>query len=105
MRFIETPVFTRAVQRHFDDDAYRALQLALVLRPEQGSIIPGGAGVRKMRWASKGRGKRGSLRVIYYWAVAEETIYMLYVYRKNQQGDLSAAQIRSLGRVVREELK
>ena len=82
MRFIETPVFTRTVQRHFDDEAYRALQLALVLRPELGSIIPGGAGVRKMRWASKGKGKRGSLRVIYYWAVAEETFYMLYVYRK-----------------------
>ena len=66
MRFIETPVFTTALRRHLEDDAYGALQLALVLRPEQGAIIPGGAGVRKMRWAFRGKGKRGGLRVIYY---------------------------------------
>ncbi len=105
MRFIETPVFTRAVQRQLDDDAYRALQLALVLRPEQGAVIPGTAGIRKMRWASRNRGKRGGLRVIYYWASREETFYMLYAYSKNQQGDLSATQIRTWSRLVREELK
>jgi hypothetical protein len=105
VRFIETPVFTRAVQRHLDDDAYRALQLALVLRPEQGAVIPGGAGVRKMRWALKGKGRRGGLRVIYYWAPADETFHMLYAYSKSQQGDLSAAQTRTLARIIREELK
>lgn len=98
-------MFTRAIQRHLDDDAYRALQLALVLRPEQGAIIPGGAGVRKMRWASRSRGKRGGLRLIYYWATGEQTFYMLYAYSKNQQGDLSARQIRSLAHNVRAELK
>ena len=105
MRFIETPVFTRLVQQHLDDDAYRALQLSLVLRPDQGAVIPGAAGIRKMRWASKSRGKRGGLRVIYFWAVPEETFYMLYAYSKNQQGDLSATQIRTWSRFVREELK
>ena len=105
MRFIETPVFTRAVQRYLDDDAYRALQLAMILRPEQGAVIPGAAGIRKMRWASKRRGKRGGLRVIYYWARREETFYMLYAYGKNQQGDLSATQLRTWSRFVREELK
>ena len=105
MRFIETPVFTNALRRHLEDDAYRALQLALVLRPEQGPIIPGGAGVRKMRWATQGGGKRGGLRVIYYWSSDDETFYMLYAYRKNQQGDLTAGQIRALARLVREELK
>ena len=105
MRFIETPVFTNALHRHLEDDAYRALQMALVRRPEQGAIIRGGAGVRKMRWGSRGRGKRGGLRVIYYWAADEESFYMLYVYSKNQQGDLDAAQIKALARLVREELK
>jgi hypothetical protein len=105
VRFIETPVFTRLLRRHLEDDDYRALQLALVLRPEQGAVIPGGAGVRKMRWASQGRGKRGGLRVVYYWAAQVQTFYMLYVYSKNQQGDLNATQIRALARLVREELK
>ena len=67
MRFIETPVFTAALRRHLSDEAYRALQLALVLRPEQGPVISGSGGLRKLRWAVLGRGKRGGLRVIYYW--------------------------------------
>lgn len=105
MQFIETPVFTAALRRHLEDDSYRALQLALILRPEQGAVIPGGAGLRKMRWASHGRGKRGGIRLIYYWAARLQTFYMLYVYSKNHQGDLTATQVHSLARLVREELK
>ena len=105
MRFVETPVFTQRVRAALDDDAYRALQVALVLRPEQGALIAGGAGLRKLRWAATGRGKRGGLRVIYYWAPREGAIYMLYVYAKNEQGDLTPAQVRVLARLVREEFK
>lgn len=105
MRFIETPVFTASLRRHLNDDAYRALQLALVLRPEQGPVIPGSGGLRKLRWAAPGRGKRGGLRVIYYWDPADEAFYMLYTYAKNEQGDLTAAQVRVLARLVREEFK
>jgi hypothetical protein len=57
MRFIETPVFTAALRRHLDDEMYRALQLALVLRPAQGPVIRGGEGIRKLRWSAPGRGK------------------------------------------------
>jgi hypothetical protein len=56
-----------------------------------------------VRWGTAGSGKRGGLRVIYHWAPTEGAFYMLYVYRKNDQGDLTAAQIRTLGRLVREE--
>ena len=105
MRFVETPVFTRALRRHLSDEAYRALQLALLLRPEQGSLISGSGGLRKLRWRTPGHGKRGALRVIYYWAPADETFYMLYVYSKNEQGDLTRAQVRVLGQLVREEFK
>jgi mRNA-degrading endonuclease RelE of RelBE toxin-antitoxin system len=105
MRFIETPVFTSLVRRHLPDEQYRALQLALLLRPEQGALIRGSGGLRKLRWAPEGRGKRGGFRVIYYWAVDEEVCYMLYLYRKNAQDDLTPAQIRVLGRLVREEFK
>ena len=105
MQFVETPLFTNALRRHLDDDAYRALQLALVLRPEHGALIPGGAGIRKMRWNARGRGKRSGLRLIYYWREKDQTFYMLYVYSKNEQGNLSKAQVNALGRAVREELK
>lgn len=105
MRFIETPVFTSLVRRHLPDEQYRALQLALLLRPEQGALIRGSGGLRKLRWAPEGRGKRGGLRVIYYWAVEQDVCYMLYLYGKNEQGDLTPTQIRVLGRLVREEFK
>ncbi len=105
MRFVETPVFTAAIRRLLDDDQYRRLQIALMLRPEQGPVIPGTGGLRKVRWATAGVGKRGGVRVIYYWAPAETVFYMLYAYTKNEQGDLTAAQARALGRLVREEFK
>jgi hypothetical protein len=105
MRFVETPVFTERLREVFEDEAYRALQVALVLRPGQGAVIPGGSGLRKLRWAAAGRGKRGGLRIIYYWAPREDTVYMLYLYAKNEQGDLSRTQVRLLARLVREEFK
>lgn len=105
MIFVETPNFTQLLLRTLDDDAYRALQAALLLRPEQGVLIPGGAGLRKLRWGTGERGKRGGLRVIYFWDKMRATCYMLFLYQKNQQGDLTAAQVRTLARCVREELR
>lgn len=67
-------------------------------------MIPKSGGLRKMRWAIPGIGKRGGCRVIYYWDAESETVFMLYAYRKNQQEDLTAAQLRMLARLVREEL-
>ena len=105
MRFVETPVFTQVISRLVDDEQYRSLQIALMLRPEQGPVIRGAGGLRKVRWASPGGGKRGGLRVIYYWARAERAFYMLYAYAKNEQADLTPAQARQLGQLVREEFK
>ena len=103
MEFVETPVFTGLITEALDDDEYRALQAALVLRPEQGNLIRGSRGLRKIRWSGRGRGKRGGLRVIYYWDPGRGTCYMLFVYRKSEQGDLTASQVRTLARIVREE--
>ena len=103
MRFIETPAFTRAVEGLLDDEEYQTLQLALLLRPESGALIPRSGGLRKFRWSLKGEGKRGGCRMIYYWDEPTETFYMLYVYRKSRQEDLTAQQLRLLRRLVHEE--
>lgn len=103
MRFLETTVFTSRLRGLVDEDEYRAVQLALMLRPEQGPLIPGSGGLRKLRWGARGRGKRGGLRLVYYWAPQERAFYMLYVYAKNEQGDLTPAQVKTLRRIVREE--
>ncbi len=105
MRFVETPVFPRDVQRVLPDDVYRSLQLALLLRPEVGAIIRGSGGLRKIRWGLPGKGKRGGLRVIYYWHKSEEVIYMLLIYQKSRQEDLTQDQLRVLRQLVKENLK
>jgi|SRR3990172_8009530 len=105
MLFVETRVFTRELQGFMSDDDYRALQSALLLRPEAGAIIPGSGGLRKVRWGFTGTGKRGGARVIYYWHRAEECIYMLLIYRKSRQEDLTHEQLRVLRKLVKENLK
>ena len=104
MRFVETPIFTKIITR-LDDEEYRSLQIALMLRPEQGPIIRGAGGLCKVRWAKPGSGKRGGWRVIYYWAPRERAFYMVYAYAKNEQDDLTPTQARFLGQLVREEFK
>ncbi len=105
IQIIETPVFTARITDLLLEDEYRALQLALVLRPEQGALIRGGGGLRKLRWGVRGRGKRGGVRVIYYWSPAQETTYMLFAFAKARQSDLTSKQLQILRKVVREELK
>lgn len=105
MRFVETPIFTRLIRDYLDDDQYRSLQMALLLRPDQGAVIPGSGGLRKLRWGTGGRGKRGGLRIIYYRQVPTETLYMLFAYSKNEQGDLTAGQVRAISRLLREEFE
>ena len=105
MRFVETPVFTAIIRDLLPDDEYRALQSALLLRPEQGAIIPGSGGIRKLRWSGRGRGKRGGLRVIYFWFVSEGVVYMLYASAKGVAADLTPAQIKVLRGLVKEEFE
>lgn len=62
--FVETPIFYRRVQQLMDDDDYAEMQLFLAGRPDAGAVIKGSGGMRKLRWAGSGRGKRGGLRVI-----------------------------------------
>lgn len=86
MRFVETPIFTAAIRLLLPDEEYRALQSALLLRPEQGAIIPGSGGLRKIRWTGRSHGKRGGIRVIYFWYVTDDAF--LYALRL-REGDSS----------------
>ena len=103
MIIIETSVFTRQVQKLLSDEEYRRLQMELSSRPDMGVIIPGSGGLRKVRWGLHGRGKRGGVRVIYYWAVEQKRLFMLLIYPKNIRDDLSPAQLKMLKQIVKEE--
>jgi hypothetical protein len=103
MIFIETSVFTRQVQELLTDEEYRELQKTLVNRPDAGALIVGSGGLRKIRWVRQGRGKRGGVRVIYYRAVSQEQILMLFLYPKGERDDLTPAQVKLLRQIVQEE--
>jgi mRNA-degrading endonuclease RelE of RelBE toxin-antitoxin system len=105
MVIIETSVFTRQVQKLLDDEAYRELQIALAERPDVGVVMVGSGGLRKVRWAAQGRGKRGGVRVIYYWAVEQDRLLMLLMYPKSERDDLTREQLKILRMIVEEEYR
>lgn len=100
MVFIESPLFSRHLAEHLDEDEYAALQWALTLHPEAGTVVPGSGGVRKLRWAPSGRGKRGGLRVVYYWRNEAGEVWLLTLYDKRDEGNIPAHVLKAL----REEL-
>ncbi|MFV1980764.1 MAG: type II toxin-antitoxin system RelE/ParE family toxin [Rhodothermia bacterium] len=101
--FVETLLFTRLVGKYLLDEEYASLQSALVENPEEGKVISGSGGVRKLRWASRGRGKRGGVRVIYLSRVGREEIWMLTIYRKNVADNIPAHILRKIRKEIEDE--
>jgi hypothetical protein len=96
--FIEDHGFQKRRRGLLDEDGLFALMEWLAVHPDAGKVIPGAGGLRKMRWAVRGHGKRGGARVIYFWWMADERILLLDIYAKGQQEDLAAAEIEKLKR-------
>lgn len=102
MVFVElTPFIAFRIEQWSDEDL-RGLQNFLLATPDAGDLISGGSGLRKLRWAVKGRGKRGGARVIYYLHVPGERIYLIYAYVKNVQEDLTHKQIKTLAQLMKD---
>ena len=94
--FVETKRFSRLLADYLTDDEYALLQNALTENPERGALVPESGGVRKLRWAQPGRGKRGGIRVIYYAKTREGIIWMLTIYAKNEEENIPAHVLRKI---------
>lgn len=98
--FVEAPLFTKLVGEYLTDGEYTALQRALSANPELGDVIPGSGGVRKVRWGTRGRGKRGGVRVVYFVRLELCVIWMLTIYAKNVAESIPVTLLRRIRKEI-----
>lgn len=104
--FFETPLFSRLLPNYLENKEYRELQIALLENPQMGDVMPGTGGFRKMRWqdSRRGKGKRGGLRVIYYYLIADQQIWFFSLYDKDEATNLSNDEKKFLKQAIQKEL-
>lgn len=100
MRIITTSRYERAIRKLMSEADRRAMETVIVADPGAAPVIPGTGGLRKLRWAGSGRGKRGGIRTIYFWHAGPDAIYLLTAYAKADRDDLSPADRKALARLV-----
>lgn len=105
--FVELPAFSRHRAEYLDDEGFRALQNELLRQPEAGDLIQGTGGLRKLRQADprRGKGKRGGLRVIYYWWDGHQQFWLFTLFDKDEMADLSPQERQILKHMLKAELE
>ena len=97
---LQLPRFKAEATALIGADGIESLAVYLMNRPDAGDMIPGSGGVRKLRWAAKGKGKRGGARIIYLYVVIAGRIYLIRCYAKNVKTDLTADEKKSLRQIA-----
>ena len=107
MEFFEASPFTRYLRDYMADEEYVSLQYLLAQNPQLGDVMPGTGGFRKLRWADprRGKGRRGGLRIIYYHFAAEQQIWFMTLYGKDEADDLTADEKRALRTCYRSRIE
>jgi mRNA-degrading endonuclease RelE of RelBE toxin-antitoxin system len=105
--FFETSSFTATVGDYLTDDEYRSLQTYMQSNPQAGDVMPRTGGFRKLRWVDerRGKGRRGGLRVVYYWLMNDGQFWMFAIYDKDELENLTADQEKALKKAIGTELK
>ena len=101
--FVETRLFSKLVVEYLSDEEYLKLQGKLIQDPEAGKVIRGSGGVRKLRWAAPGRGKRGGFRVIYYVRRSKEIIWMLTIFPKSETDSIPGHILKRIREEIEDE--
>ena len=103
MKFIETTIFTKLMPKYLTDDEYRVFQWHMLLNPEAGDIVCGSGGVRKVRWAPKGKGKSGGVRIMYYFKKSDDEIWLLTIYSKSEKATIPGHILKKIAQEIEDE--
>ena len=105
--FVELPAFAKYRADYLDDEGFRGLQQSLLKNPEAGEVIEGAGGLRTLRQGDqrRGKGKRGGLRVIYYWWDGGRQFWLFTLYDKDEMENLSADEKKVLKGMLKAELE
>jgi mRNA-degrading endonuclease RelE of RelBE toxin-antitoxin system len=101
VEFIEASIFTKLIYTYLTDDEYLGLQGFLIKYPEAGRIVRGSGGARKLRWAIAGKGKRGGVRIIYFYKKQDDEIWLLTIYGKNEVENIPSHILRQIAEEVK----
>ena len=104
----ETSSYSNAISKLWSIDEQEAFKLYIALNPSAGDVIQDTNGMRKIRWAGSGKGKRGGTRVIYYYYNESAPLYLLYAYPKGTQENLTPEEkkvFRSFTKAIKQNLK
>ena len=97
---LQLPKFKATATELIGTAGIRALAAYLADHPDAGDVIPGASGARKLRWAAKGKGKRGGARIIYVYVVIAAQVYLIRCYAKNVKSDLTAEEKKQLRQIA-----
>ena len=104
---MELPAFERRRAHYLDDFDFQRLQTLLMGNPAAGDLIPDSGGLRKLRFpdSRRGKGKRGGLRIVYYWWTTGLEFWLFTIYDKSDADDLTPRQRLSFKKALGDELK
>ncbi len=100
MQVYATRSYERAIRKLLGEQARREMEQSIAAAPDAAPVIRGTGGIRKLRWAGSGRGKRGGIRTVYFYQATPGAIYLLAAYAKADREDLTSADVKTLSRLV-----
>lgn len=103
MIFIETSLFTKLLPQYLSEDEYLGLQTFLLKNPDTGKIIVGTGGVRKIRWGVSGKGKRGGVRIIYFWKTQADEIWLLTMNTKSERETIASHILKKIAEEIQDD--
>ena len=102
---VETASFLRDAEKLLSENERQDVVNLLAADPQCGDLIPGGGGIRKVRFALAGRGKRGGARIIYFFHNRDMPVFALALFAKNERSDLSRGELNALAKAMKAIVK